>query len=96
MARLRIEVCYATAQCQEVVALEMEEGARAIDAVLASGLAGRYPQIDLAALVLGIFGKVVAPDTVLRAGDRVEIYRPLTADPKQARRARAAQRARRG
>ena len=94
MARLSIEVVYATVQCQEVVSVSLEEGARAIDAVRASGMADRHPEIDATALVLGVFGRVLPPQALLQDGDRVEIYRPLIADPKEARRARAAPRRR--
>ena len=94
MARLSIEVVYATVQCQEVVSVSLEEGARVIDAVRASGMADRHPEIDAAALVLGVFGRVLPPQALLQDGDRVEIYRPLIADPKEARRARAAPRRR--
>jgi len=91
MDRIKVEVAYATAQLQEVVALILEEGALAIDAARISGLAARHPGLDVDAAVLGVFGKIVPPDTRLRDGDRVEIYRPLLSDPKDARRARAAQ-----
>jgi len=91
MDRIKVEVAYATAQLQEVVALILVEGARAIDAVRASDLAARHPGFDPDAAALGIFGKIVPPDTGLSDGDRVEIYRPLLADPKDARRTRAAQ-----
>ena len=94
MARLKVEVAYATAKQQEVVAVSLEEGARAIDAVRSSGLAERHRELRLDALVLGVFGALIAPQARLRDGDRVEIYRALIADPKDARRRRAAQDAR--
>ena len=56
-----------------------------------SGLLRQHPELDLAQHKLGLFGKVSAADTVLREGDRVEIYRPLLADPKEVRRRRAAE-----
>ena len=90
MTSLKIEVAFATRRGQEVVEILLEEGARAIDAVLASGLADRHPEIRLDALALGVYGKVVHAQTLLQTGDRVEIYRPLVTDPKDARRARAA------
>jgi len=89
--RIRVEVVYALRQEQALVAFEVEEGASVRDAVDRSGLLLRYPEITLAA-GLGIFGKPVEPDRRLRDGDRVEIYRPLLADPKQARRERAERR----
>jgi uncharacterized protein len=88
MARLHIEVVYATPFGQDIVHLVLEGGARAIDALGASGFGGRHPELRLKAPRLGIFGREVGPDTALADGDRVEVYRPLAADPKEARRAR--------
>jgi putative ubiquitin-RnfH superfamily antitoxin RatB of RatAB toxin-antitoxin module len=89
---LRVEVVYALPQGQDAVSLDLEPGSTALDAVRRSGLLERHPQIDLRAHQLGIHGKVVAPDTAVAHGDRVEIYRPLAADPKEARRRRALKR----
>lgn len=86
---LRIEVAYALREEQALLELEMAEGTTVRQAVERSGILQRFPEIDLARAGLGIFGKVVSPDTPLRDGDRVEIYRLLIADPKQARRTRA-------
>ena len=85
---LEIEVVYARPEEQAVVALSVPAGTTAAEAARRSGLTERFPEIAAGAK-LGVFGKVVAPDTPLAAGDRVEIYRPLVADPKQARRGRA-------
>lgn len=90
MARLEIEVIYAGCIAQEIVTVELEEGATALDALLASGLAARHKDIDKHDPLIGIFGRRVPPGTPLRGGDRVEIYRPLVADPREARRAKAA------
>jgi putative ubiquitin-RnfH superfamily antitoxin RatB of RatAB toxin-antitoxin module len=79
---LRIEVAYALPERASVVELRLPDGATVRDAVLASGL-----QVDLGRL--GIFGKAVRPETRLTDGDRVEVYRPLLIDPKEARRRRA-------
>jgi putative ubiquitin-RnfH superfamily antitoxin RatB of RatAB toxin-antitoxin module len=84
----RCEVAYARADRQFVVEVELPEGATARDALLASRLAETCSEIDPAAAVLGVYGKVVAADYAVRDGDRVEIYRPLTADPRVARRLR--------
>ena len=84
---LRIEVAYALRDEQVLLALEVEEGTTAREAVVRSGILRRFP--DLASAPIGIFGRVVGPDTPLRKGDRVEIYRPLLADPKDTRRTRA-------
>lgn len=89
MARLRIEVVYALPENQRVVLVELEEGARVIDAVRESGLGILHPEIVAADTAVGIFGRRVAPETPLRDGDRVEIYRLLLIDPKTARRAKA-------
>jgi len=86
---LRVEIVYALRDRQVLLALEVEGGTTARQAVERSGILQRFPEIDLARAGLGIFGRVVSPDTPLRDGDRVEIYRPLIADPKNARRERA-------
>jgi putative ubiquitin-RnfH superfamily antitoxin RatB of RatAB toxin-antitoxin module len=86
---LRVEIVYALRDRQVLLTLEVEEATTARQAVERSGILQRFPEIDLARADLGIFGRVVSPDTPLRDGDRVEIYRPLIADPKQARRTRA-------
>lgn len=83
------EVAYARADRQEVVRVSVPEGATALDALSASGLAGRFPEIDPATVTLGIFGRTVPHDRVVVSGDRVEVYRPLSADPRTARRSRA-------
>jgi len=86
---LRVEIVYALRDRQVLLALEVEGGTTARQAVERSGILQRFPEIDLARAGLGIFGRGVSPDTPLRDGDRVEIYRPLIADPKNARRERA-------
>lgn len=83
------EVAYARAERQEVVRVRLPAGATAMDALRASGLLERFREIDVATVRLGVFGRVVAPDQGLVSGDRVEVYRPLTADPRVARRTRA-------
>ncbi|MBV8680574.1 MAG: RnfH family protein [Aquitalea sp.] len=86
---IRIEVACALPQRQRIMALEVAAGTTAQQAVLLSGILAQFSMLDNAELKLGIFSKAVKPDTVLRAGDRVEIYRPLQADPKAVRRQRA-------
>lgn len=88
---IRIEVAYALPERQEVVPLTLPAGATVLQAVEASGLPAKYPQIDLAQGKFGIYGKLARPDVVLRDRDRVEIYRPLIADPKEVRKRRAAE-----
>jgi uncharacterized protein len=87
---IRVEVIYALADRQELVNLTLPEGATVHQAVEASGLLQKYPEIEPGKTnKLGIFAKLVKPETLLRDRDRVEIYRPLIADPKDVRRKRA-------
>jgi len=87
MSVLRVEVVYALTGCQLLRRVFLSEGSTVEDALRASGLLAGYPEIG--ALRVGIFGRPAPKDTVLHDRDRVEIYRPLKADPKEARRARA-------
>ena len=87
MARLRVEVVYAVAQVQDLVALDLADGAVARDAVEASGMIGRHGVA--ADFAIGISGRRVEPGRRLRHGDRVEILRKLATDPRVARRVRA-------
>jgi len=89
MAILRIEVVYALAGAQDVALVEVEEGARALGAVEASGVFARHPEIDSSRLRLGRFGLEIRPDERVRDGDRIEILRPLVMGPMEARRLRA-------
>lgn len=89
--QIRVEVVYALPNKQEIVAIGLNEGATVLQAIEQSGLLEKYPEIDLAKNKLGVFAKLVKPDTVLRHRDRVEIYRPLIADPKAVRKQRAAE-----
>ena len=86
---IRVEVVFATPQKQELVTVELEEGSRLCDAIDKSGLAQKFDHFEVDPRRVGIFGKKVGLDQVLRDGDRVEIYRPLLADPKEVRRQRA-------
>lgn len=89
-ATIRVEVAYALPERQEIVQLEVPEGSTALEAAVCSGLDERFPGLVIDEhSKLGIFGAVVPSTRVLRDGERVEIYRPLIADPKDARRARA-------
>ena len=91
---MRVEVVYALPHDQRLVALELPAGSSAADAVRQSGLPECFPEIDPEQSPLGLFGRHCDAQQVLRPGDRVEIYRPLQVDPKEARRLRA--RTRRG
>jgi putative ubiquitin-RnfH superfamily antitoxin RatB of RatAB toxin-antitoxin module len=87
---IEVEVVYALPQQQDVLRLSLPEGATAREAVEASGLLLKYPDIDPGGRnKLGIYARPAKPDTVLRDRDRVEIYRPLLADPKAVRKKRA-------
>lgn len=86
-----VEVAYALPREQLIVQLKVPSGTTAEQAVRRSGVLEKFSDIDLAENKLGIFGKLVKSDTVLRERDRVEIYRPLIADPKDVRRQRAAE-----
>lgn len=88
---IKVEVCYALAARQELVALSLPPGSTVQQAIEASGLLAKYPEIDLAKNKLGIFAKLSKPESLLRDRDRVEIYRPLIADPKEVRKQRAAE-----
>ncbi len=87
-ARLSIEVCYASAGEQALIAVESPEGATLRQALDASGILRRFPQIDLGTQKVGVFGKLKPLDAVLNDHDRVEIYRPLLVDPKVSRQRR--------
>jgi putative ubiquitin-RnfH superfamily antitoxin RatB of RatAB toxin-antitoxin module len=89
-ALIDVEVAYATPEQQMIVALKIPEGATAGDAINASGLLNRFPEIGGIDIMSGIFGSVCRLDQRLKQADRVEIYRPLIHDPKEARRKRAA------
>ena len=95
--RICVEVAYALPDKQEIVMVEVEPGTTAEQAVVQSQIQDHFPDLRLDDLKLGIFGKAVKGSQVLHAGDRVEIYRPLIADPKEVRKRRAAEaKARRG
>lgn len=87
---ITVEVAYALPQQQLIVPIKVKNGCSAEDAVKKSGMLQKFPEIDLTKNQLGIFGKLTKNDTPLRHLDRVEIYRPLIADPKEVRRQRAA------
>lgn len=86
---IAVEVVYALPQRQELMRLKLPAGGTVLQAIEASGLLQKYPEIDLAKNKVGVFGKLSRLDTALRDRDRVEIYRPLLADPKEVRKKRA-------
>jgi hypothetical protein len=90
-SNIEIEVAYARPDVQRVIVLRVPPGTTARAALRLSGLIEIFPEIDADRCDLGIFGQVIAgSDTVLENGDRVEVYRHLARDPKEARRERAA------
>ena len=88
---IQVEVVYAKPERQEVVKLSLPAGSTAAQAIEASGVLAKHPEIDLATNKLGVYARLAKVDTVLRDRDRVEIYRPLLADPKEVRKQRAAE-----
>ena len=89
--KIAVEVVYALPEKQYLQRVTLEEGATVEAAIRASGILELRSDIDLAKNKLGIFAKLTKPDSVLRDRDRVEIYRPLIADPKEVRKQRAAE-----
>lgn len=88
---LSVEVAYARPDEQRIIELQVPPGTTVRQAIEQSGITQYYPEIDVAKSKVGIWGKLAKPDVAVQAGDRVEIYRPLIADPKEARKKRAAQ-----
>lgn len=86
---LEVEVVYALPDRQVMKRLQVTKGTTAENAIVQSGILEIFPEIDLARNHYGIFGKLIKKETVLHHRDRVEIYRPLIIDPKDARRRRA-------
>jgi putative ubiquitin-RnfH superfamily antitoxin RatB of RatAB toxin-antitoxin module len=91
--QIKVEVAYARERAQALLNVSGPQGLRVSDAIERSGILERFPEIDLSVNKVGIFGKMARLDQALQNGDRVEIYVPLIADPKQARKDRAAERA---
>ena len=89
MSNINIEVVYALPQEQILLKRQMPAGTTVAEAIQASGVLEKHPEIDMSVNKLGIFGKLTKADAVLRDKDRIEIYRPLIADPKEVRRKRA-------
>ncbi len=89
--QIRVEVVYALPDKQEILVLRLPAGSTVREAIDRSGILQKYPEIDPEKNKFGIFAKLTKPDAVLRDRDRVEIYRPLIADPKEVRKQRAAE-----
>lgn len=88
--RVRVEVAYALPREQVIIVVAMAPGTSLRDAILCSGICRRFPEIDPDHCPVGVFGQLRDRAEAVRDGDRVEIYRPLTADPRESRRKRAA------
>lgn len=86
---ITVEVAYARPEEQVILSQEVAAGTTVREAIEASGIRERFPEIDLETQKVGVFGKLAKLDDTLRDRDRVEIYRPLIADPKEMRRKRA-------
>jgi hypothetical protein len=89
--QIHIEVVYARSDRQKAVPLTLAEGTTVQQAIERSGLLAEFPEIDLAKNKLGVWNKLAKLDQALRDMDRIEIYRPLIADPKEVRKQRAAE-----
>ncbi len=88
---INVDVVYALSERQELVKVKLAAGSTLQQAVEASGLLAKYPEIDLTKVKVGIYAKLSKLDAPVRDKDRVEIYRPLLADPKEVRKQRAAE-----
>ena len=89
VALIEVELVYALAHEQVAETLQVAQGTSVGQAIEQSGIFARHPEIATRVLRIGVFGRRVAPTALLHEFDRIEIYRPLAADPKQARRTRA-------
>lgn len=87
--QISIEVAYATPQNQALLEVVVKEGTSVEQAIIASGIIERFPEIDLVVQKVGIWNRSCKLSDLPKSGDRIEIYRPLIADPKEARRVRA-------
>jgi putative ubiquitin-RnfH superfamily antitoxin RatB of RatAB toxin-antitoxin module len=90
--KIDIEVCYALPDKQQIIPLKVSEGTTVYEAAKLSGIESQFAGLDLEIAKMGVFGKVIAKpkQTLINEHERIEIYRPLIADPKEVRKARAA------
>ena len=88
---ITVEVVYGRPDRQTLIEIKVDAGTKLEEAIDQSGITGLFPRDDLATCEVGIWGRIVVRDTVLSDGDRIEIYRPLVRDPREARRERARQ-----
>ena len=87
--RLTVELVLATADRQVLLTVDVDAGASVADVIALSGIESRFPALAVGEMPVGIWGKQVARETAVRQGDRIELYRPLEIDPREARRQRA-------
>ena len=87
--RLNVELVLATADSQVLLSVDVDAGASVGDVISVSGIQSRFPELPVSEMPVGIWGKQVLRETVVRQGDRIELYRPLEIDPREARRQRA-------
>lgn len=92
---IKVEVAYALPEKQMIIPVTISKGASMYDAVVQSGIAAKFAGLDVDAAPMGVFGKAERKpkERILEDGERVEIYRPLIADPKEVRKKRAAEKA---
>jgi putative ubiquitin-RnfH superfamily antitoxin RatB of RatAB toxin-antitoxin module len=91
LSTIRVEIAYARSDEQTIIPIEVPEGTTLEQAILRSRIQERFPEIQLQTAKVGVFGKLSKLSAAARSGDRVEIYRPLLADPKEVRKKRAAE-----
>ena len=89
--RIHVEVIYALPEEQSLLNVEVENGIDVQQGILESGVLEQYPELDLDTMKVGLFGKITTMKQKVRDKDRIEIYRPLIADPKEVRKKRAAE-----
>ena len=87
-AAVSVQVCIALPARQILVDLQLSPQTTLLDAIHLSRIMEQAPEVTLESCRIGIYGKIKAPDTLVKEGDRIEVYRPLTADPKESRRRR--------
>jgi putative ubiquitin-RnfH superfamily antitoxin RatB of RatAB toxin-antitoxin module len=87
--KIVVEVAYANAEQQKIITVEVDEGSTIEKVIDCSGIGEIFPELDLSKQKVGIFSRQMQMDDIVHEGDRVEIYRPLIVDPKEARKKRA-------
>ena len=93
MNQINIEIAYALPERYYLKSFQFDEGITVQTAIMQSGILSQFPEIDLSTNKIGVFSRPIKLTDVLKEGDRIEIYRPLLADPKEIRRKRAAEQA---